>query len=209
MNIIKLAFDLAKALESFAEKVKKFFYNIMLLGHRCPQCNSRLIIVTEGRCQCSSCEGQFDPTVEFQRCLACGGTPVLQVRRYRCNKCGSDIQSRFLFDGLVFDTEYFRQKMAESRQRKKQQRERVRQMLAESRSGALPLEQADLGTVPGLLEALNALTAGFDEGFIMESRDEFDLERYETHIQVHIQDFPLSFEEIPPFSKESIRKDRI
>jgi hypothetical protein len=38
-----------------------------------------------------------------------------------------------LFDGLVFDTDYFRQKMVESRQRKREQRERVRQMLAEIR----------------------------------------------------------------------------
>lgn len=86
---------------------------------------------------------------------------------------------------------------------------RIKQMLAESRSGALPLGRADLNTVPGLLDALNALTAGFDESFVIESRDRFDLKRYEAHIQAHIQDFPISLEEIPPIREENARKDRI
>jgi hypothetical protein len=113
MNIITLAFDLAKAVESFAKKVKKFFYSVMLFSHQCPRCNGRLVMVTEGRCQCSSCGDQFDPTVAFQKCTSCGGTAALKVRRYRCSKCGSDITSRLLFDGLVFNVTYFRQKMAE------------------------------------------------------------------------------------------------
>jgi len=87
----------------------------------------------------------LDPTISFQRCSACGGVPVLRVRRYNCRDCGIVIQSIFLFDGLIFDGEYFRQKMIESRQRRKEQRERVREMLAESRSGDLSLEYADLG----------------------------------------------------------------
>jgi hypothetical protein len=99
--------------------------------------------------------------------------------------------------------------MAESRQRKKELREHVKQMLAESRSLDLPLEQADLGSVPGLADALNALTTeGCDESFSIESRDEFDLNRYEKHIQAHIRDFPLSLEHIPALS-ENARKDLI
>jgi hypothetical protein len=152
---------------------------------------------------------ELDPTVTFQRCTDCGGTPILRVRRYQCSKCHSDIRSKFLFDGLVFDTEYFRQKVAESRERKKEQRERVRKMLAESRSEDLPLGTVDLAGVPGLLDALNSLTTGLDTAFAVESRDEFDLNRYEKHIQAHIQDFPLSLVEIPPLSKESARKDLI
>ena len=133
----------------------------------------------------------------------------MRVRRYQCSKCHSDIRSKFPFDGLVFDTEYFRQKVAESRERKKEQRERVRKMLAESRSGDLPLGTVDLAGVPGLLDALNSLTTGLDTAFAVESRDEFNLNRYEKHIQAHIQDFPLSLVEIPPLSKENARKDLI
>jgi hypothetical protein len=209
MNIIALAFDLAKAVEGFAEKAKKFFYGVMLLGHRCPGCNGTLKMVTEGRCQCSSCGKQFDPTVAFQKCTDCGGTAVLQVRRYRCRKCNSDISSKFLFDGLVFNAAYFRERMVESRQRNKELKERVCKMLAECRSANLPLQGIDLSAIPGLTEALNSLTSGIIESFEIESRDEFNLKCYEEHIQAHIQDFPIGLEEIPPLSEGNARKDRI
>jgi len=200
---------MAKAVESFVEKAKKFFYSVMLLGHRCPKCNGSLIMVPEGRCKCVSCGKQFDPTVEFQKCSACGGIPVLKVRRYECKKCHSEIRSKFLFDGIIFSLEYFRQKVAESRERKKEQKERIKQMLAESRSSDLPLGVADLAGVPGLVDALNSLTVDMDAALEIESRDEFDLQRYEEHLKTHIQDYPLSLGEIPPLSRESAKKDLI
>ena len=132
----------------------------------------------------------------------------MRVRRYQCRNCGRDIQSKFLFDGLAFDADYFRCKMIESRRRKIEQRKRVRQMLAESRSADLPLGVVDLAAVPGLLDALNSLTAGLDITFATGSRDEFDLKRYETHIKAHIRDFPTGLTDIPPLS-ENLRKDLI
>jgi len=208
MNIRKLAFGMAEAVETFMQKARRYFYNVMLLSHRCPTCKGSLIMIREGKCRCISCEKEFDPTVAFQRCSECGGVPLLKVRRYECKSCGSDIQSRFLFDGLVFNPEYFRAKMLESRQRKSEQRERVRKMLAESRSADLPLGAVDLAAVPGLLNALNSLTAGLDDTYETESRDEFDLKRYETHIKAHIRDFSVSLKDIPPLS-ENTRKDLI
>ena len=82
-------------------------------------------------------------------------------------------------------------------------------MLAECRSDTLPLQAVDLDSVPGLLEALNGLSAGIAESFEIESRNEFNLKRYEQHIQAYIQDFPICLDEIPLLSKESARKDRI
>jgi hypothetical protein len=114
----------------------------------------------------------------------------------------------FLFDGKVFDGEYFRVRMAESRRRKKEQRERVRQMLAESRSDTLPLHAFDLDSVPGLLDALNCLTTDLDTGFEVRSRDEFNLKSYETHIQAYVKDFPVSLSDIPPLS-DNHRRDVI
>ncbi len=208
MNIRALAFEMTKAVEAFLERARRFFYNVILIGHRCPNCSGSLAMASEGKCQCISCRKEFDPTVAFQRCSECGGVPVLRVRRYQCCGCGGDITSKFLFNGLVFDPDYFRQKMAESRQRKQKQRERVRQMLAESRSRDLPLDHADLGSVPGLIDVLNALTAGVDEGFAFKARDEFDLRAYESHIQAYIQDFPVSLTEMPLLC-ESPRKDLV
>ena len=208
MNIIQLAFDMADAVGLFVQKAKKFYYNVMLFGYRCPKCSGDLTMAAEGLCRCNSCKCEFDPTVQFQRCSSCGGLPVLRVRRYCCNSCGSDIRSKFLFDGLVFDRQYFKVRMAESRQRKKERIERVREMLAQSRSDTLPLEAMDLNAAPGLLEALNNLTAMTEADFEITSRDKFDLKRYESHIQAHIQDFAINLYEIPPLI-ENPRKDLI
>jgi len=153
MDIIRLSFDMTAAVQEFVEKVRSFYYWVILLGYRCPRCNGSLVMVAEGRCKCNHCQNELDPTVAFQRCSVCGGIPIMRIRRYLCKDCGGDITSKFLFDGIVFNPDYFRQKMSESRQRKKQQRERVRQMLAESRSANLQLAQVDLDAMPGLMDA--------------------------------------------------------
>ena len=208
MDIIAMAFSLADAVASFAGRAKRLYYAVMLLGHSCPACGGRLAMASKGQCRCLSCGHEFDPTVAFQRCSTCGGKLVLRVRRYQCQQCGTDIFSRFHFDGLVFDGEYFRRKMAESRERKKQQHERVREMLAESRSGALSLPAAQLSSVPGLTDALNGLVIGAGEAIPWKPDKGFDLKRYESHIQAHIRDFPISLDELPPLA-ENPRKDRI
>lgn len=208
MNIIALSFDMAQAVEGFVQRVRRFFYSVILLCHRCPYCNGSVQMAGEGRCQCSGCGSVFDPTVQFQRCSACGGMPVLKVRRYECSECGQEIISRFLFDGLVFDGEYFRQRMAESRQRKEDQRERIRQMLAEGRSGDLALEATDLAAMPGLIDALNSLTEGLPVHFDIDAPDGFDLKRYESHVLAHACESPLSLREISPLTGD-LRKDVI
>ena len=138
----------------------------------------------------------------------CGGRPVLRVRRYVCGRCGADVASHFLFDGLVFDAEYFRQKVAEHRERQRERRERIRQMLAETRSEPVQPPLADLAASPGLVDALDALTKGIVSGPIGPQRARFDLERYEAHILAHIGPFDLSLDQIPPLG-ENARQDRV
>ena len=162
----------------------------------------------EGQCRCTRCGQALDPTVAFQRCSECGGKLELRVRRYRCIKCGEDATSRFLFDGLVFDAGYFRRKMAESRQRKGEQRERVREMLAESRSRNLQVPGADLSSIPGLAEALDGLVGGHVPAEQWQPRQGFELRRYESHIEAHIQDIPLSLGEMPSLGEDA-RRDLI
>jgi hypothetical protein len=198
MNIVAFAFDMSEAVKRFVTRAKQFYYLVMLFGCRCTKCNGSLTMIAEDRCKCGSCRYEFDPTVEFQRCSACGGVPVLRVRRYQCKKCGSDIHSVFLFDGTVFDARYFCAKMAESRQRKKQQRQRVREMLAECRSEPLALEAADLDSVPGLVEALNNLTGGLEISVPVELKGKFDLNRYQSHVKSCLEAGPRSLRQIPP-----------
>ena len=208
MDIVRLAFEMAEAVEQFLAKVKQFYYQIMLAGCRCPKCDGSLSMFAEGRCRCDTCSHEFDPTVEFQRCSDCGGIAVLRVRRYHCKNCGIEITSKFLFDGCVFDACYFSARMAQSRQRKKQQRENVRKMLAECRSGSVMLEPANPDSVPGLVDALNSLTCGLEVSIPAELKGKFDLNRYQLHISSCVEAGPQDLRQIPPII-ENLRVDLI
>lgn len=207
-DIVSRAFSMSAAVAHFVEQARVFFHAVVLAGHACPDCGGSLEMIAEGTCRCLSCGRQLDPTPEFQRCLTCGGRLRLNVRRYSCSQCGRDVPSRFLFDGLVFDAEYFREKMAESRERKRELRERVRQMLAESRSAAVSPAPIDLATVPGLLEALNQLVQAGEPDFALPLPPAFSLSRYQAHVEAHIRPIGISLEQIPPLS-ENTRLDRI
>ena len=197
MNIVARAFDMAVAVKEFMARAKRFYYLVMLFGYRCPKCNGSLTMVGDSRCRCDICNRQFDPTVRFQRCSNCGGAPVLRVKRYQCKSCNGQINSVFLFDGVVFDAGYFRKKMAESRQRKKELRQRVQEMLAQCRPKPLPLDAPDLSSVPGLMEALSGLTGGLEVPLPPELKGKFDLDRYQAHITSHLEAGPSTLRNIP------------
>ena len=208
MNIIRRAFEMAEAVGVFVRKARQFFYSVMLLAHRCPKCNGHLMMIIEGRCRCQKCKNEFDPTVQFQRCSACGGVPVLRVRRYYCTDCNREVTSRFVFETLPFEKDYFRQKMAESRQRQQEKLRQVREMLSQSRSEAISYDSIDLDSIPGLVAALNSLAQGIDEKLLIELKGKFDLDRYQSHIKAHLQDFPIDLRGIPALI-ENARKDLI
>lgn len=197
MDIVMLALEMAAAVQQFFVRVRRFYYVVRLFGCRCPQCSGILTMVAESRCRCDSCGHEFDPTVVFQRCSSCGGVPVLKVRQYRCRKCGGEIRSLFLFDGFVYDTRYFRRKMAESRRRRAELRQRVRAMLAECRSNPLTLNATDLTSVPGLTAALDALTGGLEQVMRPELREGFDLSRYQEHVNSCLQAGPAELRQMP------------
>ena len=207
-QMIQLAFSMTDAVERFRDRAKQFFYQVMLSGHECPHCLGSLEMEQDSQCRCVRCGQRLDPTVAFQRCPECDGSLRLAIRRYRCRTCGTDVPSRFLFDGLVFDAEYFRQNMAESRERKREQHERVRRMLAESRSLHLQPDPIDLNGAPGLMDALNALTLGSEPCMTLPPSDGFNLKRYQSHILAYLRRFPISLTEVPP-SSENTRKDKI
>ena len=116
--------------------------------------------------------------------------------------------SRFLFDGLAFDAEYFRHKMAESRQRKHELRERVRDMLSASRSGWAEVPPVSADELSGLMDALNQLSQESKVDSHPAVMPRFDLKRYQSHVQAHIGLIPVSLRQIPPLSEDA-RKDLI
>ncbi len=206
-QMIERAFALAETVSRYAGRVRAFFYRVALFDRRCPCCNAQLRMTRESRCRCPSCETELDPTVTYQRC-ACGGAPRLRIRRYECSTCGAEMASHFVFDGLIFEAKYFRKKMAESRQRRREQHERVRRMLAGTRSGCIDVPAADLAQEEGLLTALDQMVDCADPVSVLQSRSSSDLKRYQRHIQAHIRAIPSSLEQIPPMG-EDLRIDRI
>jgi hypothetical protein len=207
-DILDRAFRLAGAASAFFERAREYYYRVMLSGQGCPRCGGALIMIREGQCRCRVCQKTLDPTEVFQRCPACGGKVQRAVRRYACRSCRRDVPSRFLFEGIVFDQAYFKVRMNESRLRRRELRERVRAMLAASRSSPLTPQSGNLAEIPGLLEALNNLTAGLESAVYERSPQAFDLARYQRHIQHHLKPYPIPFDRIPALS-ENVRRDRV
>jgi hypothetical protein len=111
-----------------------------------------------------------------------------------------------------FSVEYFRQRMAEARRRRREERaRRIAEMLA-NRSGNLLIDEPiELDAVPGLTEALNGLVSlpvPVDVLRAFMGRSDFDLDGYQRHVIAHLGLFRTDFEAIPALIEDQ-RKDRI
>jgi len=168
------------------DQARDFYYKLVLHGLACPQCGYvGLVMIREGRFRCRDCGHAGEPTTTFQRCPACDGLPALIVRRYRCRDCGEEIVSRFLFDGTVYNAEYFRERMAQSRVRQQQSRKidneqqamRAWQRISHVDGTAINLQQS-----LGLIDALNSLVGGASPEDVAWVRQAFDLAAYERHV---------------------------
>jgi len=156
------------------------------------------------------CGLSLDPTVEYQRSECCGARLTKRVFHYACSQCGQIVPSRFLFDERVFNEDYFRKAMAESRERKRRVREELRLLLAESHSDNLSFtEVPDIDRIPGLLDALTDLL-GFDairSNDHMAVRSDFRMEDYREVILTAARDSAIRFEAIPALERD-VRLDR-
>lgn len=208
-DIILRAFALAQAVETFVGHAREFYYEVMLSNATCPRCEGDLRMLRESHCRCVSCGSTFDPTVAFQRCPDCDGRVRLRIFRYRCVHCGADVRSRFVFDARVYDAEYFRERMAQSRQRKLERCVQAREAFIDTRSAVIPPVSAGLEDVPGLIEALNGLvTDPMLTALIPLAAKGLDLKRYETHVQACLCGAETAFDDIPPLENNR-RLDRI
>ncbi|MEM1354996.1 MAG: hypothetical protein AAGH88_08945 [Planctomycetota bacterium] len=218
---IRLAGDrLLEAVAHYRGLARDYYYQAILSGYACPKCKAALHMIGESRCRCGACGHEFDPTPVFQRCGICGGIPRLNVRRYQCQSCGADVASRFVFDGIVYDADYFREKMAESRQRKQDERQSAQERHADTvvsnASSSWEPATIDLAASTGLLDALNGLTgqarAEVDTWLKLAGAFEdatFDLDAYQNHIQAHLRPFETCFEDIPALLPDHPKLDRI
>ena len=175
------------AVGTLKQQTRAYYHRLVLCGLPCPRCQrTNLFMLREGRFRCQDCGQASDPTITFQRCPTCDGKPALAFRRYHCRDCGGEVVSRFLFDAVVYNAEYFREKMAQSRERRHEQHLQAREdqaVRAWQRSASVVGDQAiDLEQSVGLVDALNALVAGTPPETLTWVREAFDLAAYEQHI---------------------------
>ena len=193
-------------------KIRGLYYGVVLFAKLCPSCGRpELVMPQDGWCHCEACGHEFDPTVRFQRCLSCGGQLERRVYHYACAKCRRVTKSAYCFDGKVFDAEYFREMMRESRERKRKKREQLKRMLAETRSQPLGvLEEPRLGNVPGLADALQGFvdTPVTLAAFETVVREPLDLDAYCAHIRELVTGCTVHFDGIGRLIEDH-RLDRV
>jgi hypothetical protein len=196
----------------FKRQAREYYFEVVLSPHQCPSCGGRLYMTGQSQCTCSFCGNILDPTLFFQKSSCCGAKLLRKTFHYACSKCHNSVPSRFLFDERVFNKSYFREMMRESRVRAKEKREEIRRLLAESRSGHLPLtEEPDLEAIPGLIQDLNAFIEqkSFDIGeFAFDTGCKFRMDDYRQHILSSLSWNGIAFSEITPII-EDFHQDRV
>lgn len=193
----------------YKQMAKDFYFRVVLSNVSCPESGGQLQMTGQSQCRCS-CGHTLDPTLEFQKSPCCGADLTLKTFHYACTKCHRSVSSRFIFDERVFDSEYFRQLMRESRERKKRKREEIRKLLAGSRSEILSLmEEPDLESIPGLLEDLDEfIETETPEEFQPDDGIIFNIDNYRNHILSLLNWDPVCFRQIMPID-DDMRRDQV
>ena len=197
--------------DAYKERVRDFYFQVLLSQHACPTCGDALHMTGVSECSCRS--GHiFDPTVAFQPSPCCQARLIRKTFHYACSRCHKTVPSRFLFDERVFDAEYFREMMREHRDQAKSQREEIRRLLAESRSGTLLLmEEPRMDALPDFLQDLDRFILGNPIqlcGDPFELKSEFNLAAYRSHILSLLAHHTLRFSDISPLAGDD-RRDKV
>jgi len=167
------------------QRTKRFYFQVLLSQYNCPKCGGALTMTGQSQCSCS-CGNIFDPTLTFQKSSCCDAKLIRRTFHYACSRCKQTNPSRFIFDERIFDREYFSRMMKASRAKARKKKQEMIKLIAEARSGELPLLQDPcLESVPGLVEDLNHLVGADelnanDSGFEIDSG--FEMEDYRSHI---------------------------
>jgi len=195
----------------YQTRVKTFYFEVLLSQYRCPKCGGQLYMAGQSECSCA-CEHRFDPTLAFQVSPCCMKTLTRKTFHYACSGCHKIVPSRFIFDERLFDAEYFREMMQDSRRRAMVKKEEVRKLLAESRSGELALtDDPDFDAIPELFKDLdlfmqnNAYQLSYGA---FDLKSGFDMTPYRTHILSMLSQSPVRFSSISPIPGDN-RLDKI
>ena len=193
------------------EGTRKWYYDVVLSGFSCPDCNGRLHMTGTSECSCN-CGNVFDPTLAFQKSVCCQAKLLKKTYHYVCSKCHKSISSRFLFDEKIFDKAYFQEAMQEFRQKQKRKKEEMKRLLAESRSDNWKLKQIPkIEGISGLIEDLDDFIQWDhepDESFSYHEQPRFNMNDYRGHIYTFLDWDSLLFSDIDPLG-DDLRIDKI
>ena len=209
--LIKAINQVLCQVEDFKERVRSFYFEVVLSAYQCPNCSGQLRMIGHSECACS-CGNILDPTLAFQQSLCCGARLIRKTFHYACSKCSKTASSRFIFDEQLFDATYFCEMMRESRERTKRKKEEIRRLLAESRSSVLHLtETPNLGSIPGLIRDLDDfIREGATEvcRLPFDDQPDFRMNDYHDHIISNMSWNTTLFSDIVPFI-DDYRRDRV
>ena len=193
---------------SYRGRVRSFYFGVLLSKFRCPHCQGQFQVVGLSSALCG-CGAAFDPTIVFQRSGCCGAILVKRQCHYACSVCGEVVPSIFLFDEVVFDSEYFREKMRLSREQRRRERAETRAILRAEGSATLSFfDEVDLNALPGLLTDLDDLIGARSiEDHPQDWERNLSIEDYRRHI-ANLLDDEIVFSSISPLFHEE-RRDKV
>ena len=191
------------AIRHLLERVRTFYYEVVIFQQSCPRCEEMLEMIGPSRCRCVRGHN-LDPTVAFQESECCSARLNRRIHHYACTQCGQVVRSRFLFDEQIFDAQYFSEKMREARERKQRKRDDRRELSLASRS--LPLSMGEfsgIAGIDGLAEALNEFVGvPLSEIPPTQQDDEFNMNAYRRSIQSYIEGVSARFSAIPKIGND-------
>ena len=197
--------------QDYRTRVKAFYFEVLLFQYRCPKCGGSLHMADQSECSCV-CGHRFDPTLAFQVSPCCMKTLTRKTFHYACSGCHKIVPSRFIFDERLFDAEYFREMMQDSRRRAMVKKEEVRKLLAESRSGVLTLkDDPDFDAIPELFKDLDLFIQ--NNAYQLSSgafdfKSGFDMTPYRTQALSLLSQSPIRFSSISPIPGDD-RLDKV
>ena len=193
----------------YRDRARALFHAVVLLPFACPECQGGLAMTAPSRTKCNACGHELDPTIAFQRSSCCESPLRWARHHYVCSSCHTVVPSRFLFVERVFDTAYFRERMAESRERKRRRREEMKRLLAWEHAGNwLPEMLPGPDALNGLFSELDTLSGrGLPGAEVRLAADPFSLEHYCAVICHSLTHGARRFDALPALNAD-LRLDR-
>jgi hypothetical protein len=210
-ELLRQILDVKWALDSYREKVKKYYFDVLFTRYRCPSCKGKFHYMGLSLAKCS-CGLVINPTIEFQRSSCCNAMLFKKICHYACSKCGRSVPSKFLFDERLFDAEYFREMMSQYRGKKRRDSRNYRYLCRELSGSFFLEEDFDLGQLEDLDMDLKDLIGSeqieVDFDFACEE-SEYNMDLYWAHVTKELAGYDeLLFDSFGELDKDS-RKDRI